>query len=64
MTETGRRRWWRPWQADADVASPTEAPVASGAEAPQEGWFGRLRAGLSRSSSRLKDNIAAILHPA
>ena len=29
-------------------------------EAP-EGWYQRLRAGLSRSSNRLRDNIGAIL---
>jgi fused signal recognition particle receptor len=38
-----------------------EPPAEAGAEASQEGWFTRLRAGLNRSSSRLKDNIAAVL---
>jgi fused signal recognition particle receptor len=81
MTETARRRWWRPWQTEseptrpepatdataetaalempAEVAAETSAEVA--AEAPQESWFQRLRAGLSRSSNRLKDNIASIV---
>jgi len=65
MTESARRRWWRPWRAEADVAVPDETPdevrADAGAEVPQEGWFQRLRAGLGRSSSRLKDNIAAVL---
>jgi fused signal recognition particle receptor len=61
MTEASGRRWWRPWRADPDVAPAVEAPLEPGAEAPQEGWFGRLRAGLSRSSNRLRENISAIL---
>jgi fused signal recognition particle receptor len=73
MTATPKRRWWRPWQADADATSPSEGPADAnaavanevaadaGAEAPQESWFARLRTGLSRSSGRLKDNIASIL---
>jgi fused signal recognition particle receptor len=73
MTATPKRRWWRPWQADADATIPSEGPADAdaavaneaaadaGAEPPQEGWFVRLRTGLSRSSSRLKDNIASIL---
>jgi fused signal recognition particle receptor len=47
---------------------PTEAPSAgeqprsqASAEPSRESWYRRLRAGLSRSSSRLKDNIAGIL---
>ncbi|MGH6898620.1 MAG: signal recognition particle-docking protein FtsY [Geminicoccaceae bacterium] len=73
MTDTTRRRWWRPWQADADVTVPDEAlasagvavseepPAEAATEAPQESWFQRLRVGLSRSSNRLKDNIASIV---
>jgi fused signal recognition particle receptor len=52
-----------------NAAAPSEAPIvderppeAQAVEEPtREGWFTRLRAGLNRSSSRLKDNIAAIL---
>ena len=29
-------------------------------EEPKRGWFGRLKAGLSRSSSKLRDNIGQI----
>ena len=65
MTESARRRWWRPWRAEADVVvadeTPDEVRADAGAEVSQEGWFQRLRAGLGRSSSRLKDNIAAVL---
>jgi fused signal recognition particle receptor len=56
-----KRRWWRPWRADADAALATEPPADVTAEVAQEGWLRRLRAGLDRSSSRLKDNISAIL---
>jgi fused signal recognition particle receptor len=59
MTEAAKRPWWRPWKAGSEVAPAGETPPA---EVPQsEGWFSRLRAGLSRSSSQLKDNISAIL---
>ena len=65
MTESARRRWWRPWPAETDVAVSDEAPggvaADAGAEVPQESWFQRLRAGLGRSSRRLKDNIAAVV---
>jgi fused signal recognition particle receptor len=47
----------RPEHADEGVAD--AAPTAEGGEVP-EGWYQRLRAGLSRSSNRLKDNIGAI----
>jgi fused signal recognition particle receptor len=39
------------------VESLTEIPP----EAPRAGWVQRLRAGLSRSSGRLRDNIATVL---
>jgi fused signal recognition particle receptor len=61
MTEAPERPWWRPWKAGSDVQKPAEAPAGAGAEGRRQGWLGRLRAGLSRSSGRLKDNIAAIL---
>jgi fused signal recognition particle receptor len=69
MTEASRRRWWRPWQTDPDVTVPREASVEVPSETPadvaaevqRESWFQRLRAGLSRSSDRLKDNIASIV---
>jgi fused signal recognition particle receptor len=60
MSETGRP-WWRPWKAGAEAQRPPERPAEAGAESLRPGWLGRLRAGLSRSSNRLKDNIAAIL---
>jgi fused signal recognition particle receptor len=40
-----------------NAESLTEVP----AEAPRTGWMQRLRAGLNRSSSRLRDNIATVL---
>jgi fused signal recognition particle receptor len=69
MTEAPKRRWWRPWQADADTTIASRAPadaVANEAAADagaevKEGWFARLRAGLNRSSSQLRDNIASIV---
>ena len=69
MTDAGKRNWWRPWKAGTE-APPAEArlpdeqlppEVEASVELPREGWFGRLRAGLSRSSNRLKDNIASII---
>jgi fused signal recognition particle receptor len=46
----------------AEFAPPAPAPVepAPAPEAEQQGWFGRLRAGLSRSSARLNDGINTI----
>ena len=46
--------------AEAALAAPSEEP---GPEVPETkvGWFRRLRQGLSRSSSKLTDGIAAIL---
>jgi fused signal recognition particle receptor len=61
MTEAQKRAWWRPWKATVEGAQPGEAPGEPSAPLPRDGWFGRLRAGLSRSSSRLRDNISAIL---
>ncbi len=40
----------------SDAASLPEEPIE-----PRRGWLGRLRAGLSRSSSRLADGIAGIV---
>jgi fused signal recognition particle receptor len=44
--------------------SPPPAPVISqpAAEEPRGGWFGRLRAGLARSSSRLNEGINTIFN--
>jgi fused signal recognition particle receptor len=39
---------------------PTAAPEAAPAAADLRGWFGRLRAGLSRSSNRLNEGINTI----
>ena len=44
-----RERWFR-WRREA----------ADAEGEPPEGWYRRLRAGLSRSSDRLRDNIASI----
>jgi len=63
-------RFWRrgvddPVAADTDttsappVATPPAPPAGLAAE-PGGGWFGRLRAGLSRSSARLNDGINTI----
>jgi len=49
--------------ADSDAAAATEpeaAPAPPPASAEPGGWFGRLRAGLSRSSARLNEGINAI----
>jgi fused signal recognition particle receptor len=39
-----------------------ETPTEAAASAERRGWFGRLRAGLSRSSARLNDGINAIFN--
>ena len=52
--------------ADTDTVTPEEAPPPAAAEPlpasdlERQGWFGRLRAGLSRSSTRLNEGINAI----
>ena len=56
-------------EAPPAEAPPSEAPLLdepgsqhqASAEPARERWFARLRAGLSRSSNRLKDNISGIL---
>jgi fused signal recognition particle receptor len=57
-----RRRAGEPAQAPDDPRAAGVAGPAAGvpAEPAPTGWYQRLRAGLSRSSSRLKDNIGAI----
>lgn len=40
------------------VEKPTEKPAEK--EEKKKGWFGRLKQGLSRSSNRLSENIAAV----
>jgi fused signal recognition particle receptor len=48
-----------PEQADAEAAAgPAGASAAPGA--PAGGWFGRLRAGLTKTSSRLSDGITGL----
>jgi fused signal recognition particle receptor len=44
-----------PDQPDAEAAAPAAAPGA-----PAGGWFGRLRAGLTKTSSRLSDGITGL----
>ncbi len=73
MSESGKDRWWRRFGRGADAASAPapEAQVSTAVqgepssevppEAPRAGWLQRLRAGLSRSSSRLRDSIATVL---
>ena len=65
MSEPTKDRWWRRLGRKSEDAAPPEAEAAAAApvepEAPPTGWLQRLRAGLSRSSSRLRDNIAAVL---
>jgi fused signal recognition particle receptor len=50
-------------EAGAETQLPDAAPadVQASLEPTREGWFARLRAGLSRSSNRLRDNISGIL---
>ena len=47
----------------AEAQLPDEQPseFQASVERAREGWFARLRAGLSRSSNRLRDNISGIL---
>jgi fused signal recognition particle receptor len=73
MSEPEKRGWfgrWRGGGAEAPDASAPEEPAeqaqadpgqdgAPAAVEPRLGWYRRLRAGLSRSSGRLKDNIAS-----
>ena len=64
-------RFWRrgvpETGAETDTVAPEEASAppavvseAAAPEAERQGWFGRLRAGLSRSSSRLNEGINQI----
>src|ERR1051325_1498808 len=46
-----------PEPAGTEAAPPVPQPDAGG---PAGGWFGRLRAGLSRSSARLNEGINTI----
>ncbi|MEJ0071338.1 MAG: signal recognition particle-docking protein FtsY [Pseudomonadota bacterium] len=58
-----RRPATPPPQAQADAPSPAPAettPASPNEPPPATGWFQRLRHGLSRSSSKLTDGIAAI----
>jgi fused signal recognition particle receptor len=63
VSDPGKDRWWRRFGRPTDAAPAPEAEASTevAAEAPRAGWLQRLRAGLSRSSSRLRDNIAAVL---
>ena len=71
------RPWKATEEPPAEIAAaespPAEAPAAEAelpnqppselqaSSEPREGWFARLRAGLGRSSNRLRDNISGIL---
>jgi fused signal recognition particle receptor len=48
-----------PEQADAEAAA-EPARVSAAPGAPAGGWFGRLRAGLTKTSSRLSDGITGL----
>jgi fused signal recognition particle receptor len=63
VSEPGKERWWRRFgrKPDEALAAEPEAAAELPAEAPAAGWLQRLRAGLSRSSDRLRDNIATVL---
>ncbi len=63
MSEPDKDRWWRRFgrQNEEVPAAAAEASTELAAQAPRAGWMQRLRAGLSRSSGRLRDNIAAVL---
>jgi fused signal recognition particle receptor len=47
--------------AETQFADAAPLEVEASLEPPRDGWFARLRAGLSRSSNRLRDNISGIL---
>jgi fused signal recognition particle receptor len=50
------------FEPQAPEAAALEAPPEAPTESPRIGWLQRLRTGLGRSSNRLRDNIAAVLH--
>jgi fused signal recognition particle receptor len=56
MTEPEKRGW-----LDRFRPRPDEAAEADEASERREGWYQRLRSGLSRSSDRLKESIASIV---
>jgi fused signal recognition particle receptor len=47
--------------AEMQLPDEQRSDLQPGAQPQREGWFARLRAGLSRSSNRLRDNISGIL---
>jgi fused signal recognition particle receptor len=47
--------------AEAQLPDEQSSALQASAAPSREGWFARLRAGLSRSSNRLKENISGIL---
>jgi fused signal recognition particle receptor len=69
MSEAGKQGWFGRWRGGRPEAPEVSAPDRPMRQAPvderqaetepRQGWFRRLRAGLSRSSGRLKDNIAS-----
>ena len=59
MSEADKRGWFGRWRGGGDEADAAETAELEPAP-PKERWYQRLRVGLSRSSDRLKDNIAAV----
>ena len=53
---------FEPPQAEPAAAEEPIAPAEAAEGADQRGWFGRLRAGLARSSARLNEGINAIFN--
>ncbi len=53
---------FEPPQAEPASADEAIAPAEAAEGADQRGWFGRLRAGLARSSARLNEGINAIFN--
>lgn len=53
---------FEPPQAEPALADEPIAPAEAAEGAEQRGWFGRLRAGLARSSARLNEGINAIFN--
>ncbi len=57
------RSWWRgssPAEGEAPPPESAEAPAPAPADEERGGWFSRLRAGLSKSSTALTDGINQI----
>jgi fused signal recognition particle receptor len=58
---TGAQRAEELPPAEMQLPDEQRSDLQPGAQPQREGWIARLRAGLSRSSNRLRDNISGIL---